>query len=124
MSLTTYHNDIEFGIGDRIRVIQKIEEGGKSRSSIFEGMVLSIKGRGANQSFLVRRKGEAGIGIERIFPVKATTIEKIELIKSGLAGVHHAKLYYTRDKSPREVDKIYSRAHAKNQIVHAPKKKQ
>lgn len=126
MSLTIKHKEIEFGVGDRVRVTQKIEEGGKSRSSVFEGMVLGIKGRETGTSFLVRRMGEAGIGIERIFPLNSPTIEKIEVIKKGFPGARHAKLYYTRVKSPREIEEIYSRAAGKNQPrkkKHAPKRK-
>lgn len=114
MALLAKHKETEFGVGDKVRVIQKIEESGKSRTSTFEGMVLGIKGKDENLSFLVRRIGEAGVGIERIFPIVSPTIEKIELVKKGLFGIRHAKLYYTREKSPREVDEIYSRAFRKN----------
>ena len=128
MSLTLKHKDSQFGVSDKVRVTQKIEEGGKTRSSIFEGMVLSIKGRDTGVSFLVRRMGEAGVGIERIFPIDSPTIESVEVIKKGMPGVRRAKLYYTRDKSPREIEEIYSRAHLKNQLKptkakHAPKKR-
>lgn len=104
---------MEFGVGDRVRVTQKIEEGGKSRSSIFEGMVLGIKGREAGISFLVRRVGESEVGIERIFPLNSPTIEKVEVIKKGFPGARHAKLYFTRTKSPREIEEIYARASKK-----------
>jgi len=73
-------------------------------------MVLGIKGEGDRKTFTVRRVGEAGIGIERIFPISLPTIEKIEVVKKGTRGVKQAKLYYTREKSTKEIDKIYSRA--------------
>lgn len=113
MSLTITHNEIEFGIGDKIKVSQRIHEGGKERTQVFEGLLIAIKNRGNNKSFTVRKIGEAQIGIERIFPLSSPTIEKIEVVKKGVVGVKRAKLYYVRSKSPREIDKIYSRTHRK-----------
>lgn len=109
MALKIKHNEVEFGVGDRIKVFQRIKEGEKTRVAFFEGMVLGIKGMGDGKTFTVRRIGEAAIGIERIFPINLPTIEKIEIVKKGVRGVKQAKLYYTRDKSTKEIDKIYSR---------------
>lgn len=111
MALRITHNEIEFGIGDRVKVHQRIKEGEKSRVQIFDGIVISIKGRDENKMFTVRRIGEANIGIERIFPLSSPTLEKIEVTKKGTQGVNQAKIYYIREKAPREIDKIYSRAH-------------
>ncbi|MEK7472901.1 MAG: 50S ribosomal protein L19 [Patescibacteria group bacterium] len=113
MALRIKHKEIEFGVGDKIKVFQKIKEGEKTRIAFFEGMVLSISGREDRKMFTVRRIGEAAIGIERIFPISLPTIEKIEVIKKGTMGVNRAKLYYTRDKSTKEIDKIYSRSKRK-----------
>jgi large subunit ribosomal protein L19 len=120
MALKITLKDIEFGVGDRVRVVQKIKEGdlpaggqGKSREAIFEGMVIGIKGRDPGKTFMVRRIGEAGIGIERIFPVNLPTIDKITVVKRGIEGVKRAKLYYTREKAPTEVEMIYKRSLAK-----------
>lgn len=110
MALQTTHNEVPFGVGDVVRVHQKIEESGKTRVAIFEGMVIAIRGRGENQTFAVRRIGAQKIGIEQIFPLISPTIEKIEMKRHGMSGVRHAKLYYTEDKSKREIEKIYSRS--------------
>lgn len=110
MALRITHKDTEFGIGDRIKVSQRIKEGEKFRVAVFEGMVIKIRGVGGRKMFTVRRIGEAAIGIERIFPIDLPTIEKIEVVKKGTMGVNRAKLYYTREKSTKEIDKIYSRA--------------
>ncbi|MEK7112759.1 MAG: 50S ribosomal protein L19 [Patescibacteria group bacterium] len=122
MSLKTIHNETEFGIGDKVRVHQKIKEGEKERTQIFDGMVLSIKNRGDGRSITVRKIGAGNIGIERIFPLVSPFLEKIEVVKRGTSGVRHAKLYYTREKSPREVEEIYSRA-ARREARPAEKKK-
>jgi len=110
MALRITHKEIEFGIGDRVRVSQRIKEGEKFRVAVFEGMVIKIRGVGGRKMFTVRRIGEAAIGIERIFPIDLPTIEKIEVVKKGTMGVNRAKLYYIREKSTKEIDKIYSRA--------------
>lgn len=110
MALRLTHKDVEFGIGDRVKVSQKIKEGEKFRVAVFEGMVIKIKGEGERKMFTLRRIGEAMIGIEKIFPVNLPTIEKVEVVKKGTMGVNRAKLYYTREKSTKEIDKIYSRA--------------
>lgn len=102
--------EIEFGVGDRVRVVQKIKDGDKSREAFFEGMVIGIKGREPGKTFVVRRVGEANIGIERIFPVNLPTIDKIIVVKRGIEGVKRAKLYYTREKAPTEVEMIFKKA--------------
>jgi large subunit ribosomal protein L19 len=109
MSLEATHQETTFGVGDSIKVYQKIKEADKQRTQIFEGIVIAIKNRGQNKTFTVRRVSQ-GVGIERIFPVYSPTIDKIEVTKKGLQGVNRAKLYYIREKPSREIEKIYSRA--------------
>ena len=110
MALKITIKEVEFGVGDRVRVVQKVKDGDKSREASFEGMVIGIKGREPGKTFLVRRIGEAGIGVERIFPVNLPTIDKIIVVKRGVEGVKRAKLYYTRTKSPTEIEMISKRA--------------
>lgn len=113
MSIKAVHGEdggTKFGVGDTVRVVQKITEGDKKRLHTFEGIVIGIKGRNVNKSVTVRRIGTAQIGIERIYPLASPSIEKIEVVKSGVRGVRRAKLYYIREKSRREIEKIYSRA--------------
>jgi len=128
MALRIKHKEVEFGIGDRVKVFQRIKEGEKTRLAFFDGMVLAIKGNSGRKMFTVRRIGEASIGIERIFPIDLPTIERIEVVKRGTMGVKRAKLYYTRTKSTKEIDKIYSRTvsreRAKTQkVTKTPKTK-
>ena len=109
MALRVKVKDVEFGVGDRIRVVQKIKDGDKNRESIFEGMVIGIKGRNPGKTFLVRRVGEAGVGIERIFPVDLPSIDKIVVVKKGTEGVRRSKLYFIRAKAPTEIEMIHKR---------------
>jgi len=123
MALTAVHKEIRFGIGDRVKVVQKIRESGKTRSHTFEGQVLKIKGREENKSITVRRIGLGQIGIERIYPLASPTIERIEVTRQGTRGVKRAKLYYTRDKSRREIEKIFSRAKSREKAKSSKSKK-
>jgi large subunit ribosomal protein L19 len=123
MALKAKHNDIEFGVGDTVRVVQKIKEADKERKQAFEGMVIAIKGRDENKSFTVRRIGAQQVGIERIFPLETPIIEKIEVIRKGTKGSKRAKLYFTREKSKREIEKIYSRTKKKDKVVKKKIKK-
>lgn len=80
--------------GDIVKVHQKIKEGDKDRIQIFEGVVIARKhGKGISSTITVRKVIE-GIGVERIFPVHAFFIDKIEVISSG--KTRRAKLYYLR----------------------------
>lgn len=114
MALKTKHKDIEFSVGDRIKVTQRIKEGEKKRLQVFDGLLIAIKGSLENTSITVRRIGEAQVGIERIFPLASPTIEKIEVVRKGGKGIRQAKLYYVRDKSKKEIEKIYSRTAKKS----------
>lgn len=116
-------HETKFGVGDTVRVHQRIVESGKTRVAIFEGMVIAIRGAAPSTSFVVRRIGEASVGIEQIFPLFSPNIEKIEVKRSGTAGVRQAKLYFTRDKSKREIEKIYSRSNRRNRVNEQSKPK-
>lgn len=88
---------IDFVPGDIVRVFQKVIEGEKTRTQIFEGVVIGIKGRGENKMFTVR-KMVGDIAVERIFPVGSPNIEKAEVKAHSKKLIRHAKLYYLRDK--------------------------
>ena len=86
--------------GDTVRVFQKIEEKGKYRLQVFEGLVLARKhGREAGATFTVRRVA-SGVGVEKVFPLYSPMIDRIEIVKR--ARVRRAKLYYIREKVARE----------------------
>jgi large subunit ribosomal protein L19 len=94
---------VKLGIkpGDTVRVHQKIVEKGKSRTQMFEGLVIAVKhGTEAGATFTVRAT-MSGIGVERIFPLYAPFIEKIEITRRS--KVRRAKLYFIREKVAREV---------------------
>ena len=85
----------EFSPGDTVKVHVRVVEGGRERVQVFEGVVIARKGGGARETFTVR-KVSFGVGVERIFPVHAPIIQKIEVSRRG--DVRRAKLYYLRDR--------------------------
>jgi len=89
----------QFKVGDTVRVYCKVKEGDKERVQLFEGVVIARHNGGLRSSFTVR-KVSYGIGVERIFPLHAPFIDRIEL---GTVGkVRRAKLYYLRDLSGKK----------------------
>ena len=84
-----------FEIGDTVRVENKIKEGNRERIQIFEGTVIAKKHGGIEETFTVRRLSY-GIGVEKVFPVHAPSIEKVEVVRHG--KVRRAKLYYLRNR--------------------------
>lgn len=84
------------------------------RIQVFEGITIAIRGEKRNKSFVVRRIGNAGIGIERIFPLFSPMIEKVEVKAKGF--VHRSKLYYLRTKSAREVAEVTKKRGQQAQI--------
>ena len=85
----------EFQPGDTIRVHVRIKESEtKERLQAFEGVVIARKHGGARETITVR-KTSFGVGVERIFPLHATIIDHIDVVKKG--RVRRAKLYYLRN---------------------------
>ena len=82
-----------------VRVHQKVKELNtkgeeRDRIQVFEGTVIAVKGKDAQSRTITVRKIASGVGVERIFPVKSTVVDKIEVLRRG--RVRRAKLYYLR----------------------------
>ena len=86
----------KFVTGDTIKVNVRIIEGGKSRIQVFQGVVISRRGSGVGETFIVR-KMSSGIGVERTFPVNSPSIASIEVSKHG--KVRRKKIYFLRERS-------------------------
>ena len=83
-----------FQSGDSVRVHVRIQEGNKERLQVFEGVVIARKHGGIRETVTVR-KVSFGVGVERIFPINATVIDHIDVVRRG--KVRRAKLYYLRN---------------------------
>jgi len=85
----------QFAAGDTITVYYQIREGEKTRTQFFRGVVLQRKGTGSTETFTIR-KMSGNVGVERIFPVNAPAIEKIEVNKTG--KVRRSRIFYQRER--------------------------
>jgi len=112
---TNIRSDIpDFRPGYTIRVHQKIQEKGKERIQIFEGIVLAFrKGKSLEATFTVRKISE-GVGVERIFPLYSPHLAKIEIVKT--AKPRRAKLYYLRDRG-RDREKMRREERMEEKVV-------
>lgn len=84
----------DFRVGDTVAVHVNIREGEKERIQVFEGIVIRRRRGGQSGTFTVR-KISYGVGVERIFPYHAPSVEKVELVSRG--RVRQARLYYLRN---------------------------
>jgi large subunit ribosomal protein L19 len=87
-----------FQAGDRVKVHFQVVEGNRRRTQVFEGVVIRRQGKGARETFTVRKQS-FGVGVERTFPVHSPKIERIEVASRG--DVRRAKLYYLRGRVGR-----------------------
>ena len=99
--LPVFHPGDTIQVHVKVKEIQaatkaKEKEKEKERIQIFEGVVIGMRGRGIQSTFVVR-KISFGVGVERIFPFHSPTIEKVKVLKRG--KVRRAKLYYLRERT-------------------------
>ncbi|MEY3168798.1 MAG: hypothetical protein RL421_41 [Actinomycetota bacterium] len=117
-----------FRPGDELKVHVRVIEGNKSRIQVFQGLVIARQGSGVRETFTIR-KISYGVGVERIFPVHAPVIEKIELVRRG--EVRRAKLYYLRDlrgkaakirerRSADDLETVYAAPVVETPVVETP----
>jgi len=85
----------QFTAGDRVRVHFQVIEGTRTRTQVFEGVVIKRQGSGVRETFTVRKQS-FGVGVERTFPLHSPKIETLEVAARG--DVRRAKLYYLRDR--------------------------
>jgi large subunit ribosomal protein L19 len=85
----------DFTIGDTLNVHMRIIEGDKERIQVYQGVLISRKGRGINETITVRRI-VANEGVERVFPLNSPRIAQLEVVRRSDA--RRAKLYYLRNR--------------------------
>ena len=85
----------EFNTGDTVKVYNKIKEGNRERTQVFEGVVIKKQG-GSNRATFTVRKFSNGVGVEKTFPLHSPNVEKVEVVRFG--KVRRAKLNYLRSR--------------------------
>lgn len=99
----SYKKRPDVRVGDTVKLHLRIKEGSKERTQIFQGVVISIKGSGLSKNIVVR-KISYGVGVEKIVPLHAPALLKIEVVKRGT--VRRAKLFYLRERVGRRALKV------------------
>ena len=89
-------NDLpELVVGNNVKVYQKVVEGNRTRTQMFEGTIIKRQGGGIAETFTVRRISY-GVGVEKTFPIHSPNVVKVDVIRTG--KVRRAKLFYLRDR--------------------------
>lgn len=83
--------------GDTVKVTQKIKEGEKFRSQVFEGVVVRVDRKESHTARIVVRKIASGVGVEKSFLIHSPLVEKIEVVRR--AKVRRNNLSYLRERS-------------------------
>ena len=105
-----------FAPGDTVVVGVNVVEGTRKRVQAYEGVVIAIRNRGLNSSFIVR-KISSGEGVERTFQTHSPLIASIEVKRRG--DVRRSKLYYLRERSGKSA-RIKEKLVAREKEVLAP----
>jgi len=87
--------EINFEIGDTVRVHYRIIEGNRERIQVYEGIVIAINNSGLGKTFTVRRISY-DVGVERVFPFYSTRIAKVDVVRKGKK--RRSKLYFLRER--------------------------
>lgn len=97
--------------GDTVRVTQKIKEGEKFRSQVFEGVVIRTDRKDSHTARITVRKVTSGVGVEKSFLIHSPLVEKIEIVHR--AKVRRKNLSFLRErsgKSARLTNKAFDRS--------------
>ncbi|MDZ4098557.1 MAG: 50S ribosomal protein L19 [Methylophilaceae bacterium] len=105
-----------FAPGDTVVVGVNVVEGTRKRVQAYEGVVIAIRNRGLNSSFIVR-KISSGEGVERTFQTYSPLIASIEVKRRG--DVRRSKLYYLRERSGKSA-RIKEKLQMREKEVLAP----
>lgn len=90
-------------VGWTVRVHQKVKEGEKAKSQVFEGIIIAHKHGNEPGGTITVRRASGGYGVEKTIPLRLPSIEKIDVVRKS--RVRRAKLYYLKEKSAKEIRK-------------------
>jgi large subunit ribosomal protein L19 len=88
-------------VGWTVRITQKLKEGEKGKSQVFEGIIIAHKHGDEPGATITVRRVVGNYGVEKVYPLRLPSIEKIEVVKKG--RTRRAKMYYLREKTAREI---------------------
>ena len=101
--------------GDTVRVTQKIKEGDKFRSQVFEGVVIRTDRKNSHTARITVRKIASGVGVEKSFLIHNPLVEKIEIVRR--AKVRRKNLSFLRERSGKSA-RLANKAFDRNAVNH------
>lgn len=101
--------------GDTVRVTQKIKEGDKFRSQVFEGVVIRTDRKNSHTARITVRKIASGVGVEKSFLIHNPLVEKIEIVHR--ANVRRKNLSFLRERSGKSA-RLTTKAFDRNAVNH------
>jgi large subunit ribosomal protein L19 len=108
--------------GDTVRVYQKIKEGAKERTQMFEGVVIRTDNKKSHTSRITVRKVTSGVGVEKSFLLHSPLVEKVEVVRRAKVRRNYLSFLRSRSgKSARLVAKNFDRD-ATNAVEAKPAK--
>jgi large subunit ribosomal protein L19 len=113
------HQVVDVRSGDTVKVYQKIKEGNKTRTQMFEGVVIRVDRKASVTARITVRKIASGVGVEKSYLLHSPLVEKIVITKRG--KVRRNYLTYLRHrtgKSARLTGKDFDKS--VNDIEEAP----
>ena len=96
--------------GDIVRVTQKIKEGDKFRSQVFEGVVIRTDRKNSHTARIAVRKIASGVGVEKSFLIHNPLVEKIEIVR-------RKNLSFLRERSGKSA-RLATKAFDRNAVNH------
>lgn len=112
------YREMNFEIGDTVKVHYRIIEGDKERIQVYEGIVIAIDNKGISKNFTVRRISY-DVGVERIFPLHSPRIDKIVVMRKGKK--RRGKLYFLRERTGKSAKLKEVRTRKKTAVPSADK---
>ena len=107
--------------GDTVKVSQKIKEGDKFRSQIFEGVVIRVERKDSHTARFVVRKVSSGVGVEKSYLLHSPLVEKVEIVKRS--KVRRNNLSYLRERSGKSA-RLASKSFDRNAVNAVEEKKE
>lgn len=114
------HAVVDVKSGDTVKVYQKIKEGNKERTQMFQGLVIRTDRKGSHTSRITVRRIASGVGVEKSFLLHSPLVEKIEVVKRSKVRRNYLSYMRARTgKAARLTGVDFDRA-AVNTIAEKP----
>ena len=110
--------------GDTVRVHQKIQEGNKTRTQIFEGVVIRTDNKQSHTSRITVRKIASGVGVEKSFLLHSPLVEKVEIVRRAKVRRNYLSFLRNRSGKSARLKAVNFDREAANKVAEATESKE